>query len=366
MASPIPWKSHYRSLLREASYLPDPVAKRYMAEYITSRYRKFTSPAQQKLMNADKIARLHTRVKKNLRLLQLANQGYTKSLERVLLISYGRIGRRKRILLRPFLESGAGSKTAFSQHWKPSELLLALLQSQSENSNIGAQKVKRPVRTTDLEPRIPEVNALARPLADIRKIHIRQKWYAHMLDKTFPPLPQHDWETLQRLVDGSEPWAPPIRRKGLGQATRADSSSDFEESYLSTEFLIKGATKDPTFAQYVRGRPHQITRRLMRHIWERVCALTPLIRWDSSKNKWWFSWGVRQAPAPIYRQVDPVKGMALFEGVHQKTGRIVMPRRQSNKPGDGDKTLREDGSKAPEPFPSTTSESGVLAYASNS
>ncbi|EZF34564.1 hypothetical protein H109_04324 [Trichophyton interdigitale MR816] len=365
MATTIPWKSHYRALLREASYLPDPVAKRYMAEYITSRYRKFTSREQQKSMNAAKIARLHTRIKKNMKLLQHANKGYTKSLERVLLMSYGRIGRRKRILLRPFLQSGPGSKAAFSQHWRPSELLLALLQSQSENSNIGAQKVKRPVRTTDLEPRIPELNALARPLADIRKIHIRQKWYAHVLDKTFPPLPQHDWETLQRLVEGSEPWTPPVRRKGSSEITSVDSTSASEQSYLSTDFLIKGATKDPTFAQYVRGRPHQITRRLMRHMWERICALTPLIQWDSSKNKWWFSWGVRQPPAPIYRQVDPVKGLALFEGVHQKTGRVIISRRQSSKPGEGDKTQKEDWDKPIEAFQSTPSDPGMLASANN-
>ncbi|KAM5467079.1 hypothetical protein MauCBS54593_005699 [Microsporum audouinii] len=371
MTSPVQWRIHYRALLREASYLPDPVANRYMTEYVISRFRKFTSPKEQKTMDAAKIARLQTRIRKHLKLFQLANQGYPKSLERVLLMSYGRIGRRKRILLQQLLHSdgnGPGSKgMLFSDQWKPSELLLALLQSQSENHHIGAQKVKRPVRTGDLEPRIPEVNALSKPLADIRKIHIRQKWYALVLDKAFPPLPRNDWETLQRLVAGSEPWTPPMRRKGPRQTSPPDSVSQPQEGYLSTEFLIAGAKKDPTFAQYVRGRPHHITRRLMRHMWERVCALTPLIQWDSSKHKWLFSWGTQRVTAPIYRQVDPVKGMALFEGVHQKTGRVIMPRRQYTKQGEGDAKSKEDSGKQVEELPSArTTENYALAQAVNS
>ncbi|KAK2871740.1 hypothetical protein FQN49_002878 [Arthroderma sp. PD_2] len=337
MSKPIPWRSHYRALLREISYLPDPVANEYMTEYITSRFRKFTSAKAQETMDSAKIARLHTRIRRNLRLLQLANEGYIKSLERVILMSYGRIGRRKRILLRPLLRPDVKvaeeeeSVKPFSAEWKPSLVLSSLLWSQSRNVKIGLQKVRRPVRETDLEPSIPKLNVFSRPLAEIRQVHLRQKWYANVLEKTFPPLPQEDWETLQRLVDGREPWSPPKRRKGPLKPPPAEPEDQSQESYLTAEFLVDGATKDSTFSKYVRGRPHHITRRLMRHMWERVCILTPLMWWDTSNNRWHFSWGREQPPPPIYRQLDPVKGMALFEGVHQKTGRIPLPQKEIQK-----------------------------------
>ncbi|KAF3482681.1 uncharacterized protein GIQ15_02005 [Arthroderma uncinatum] len=343
MSNPIPWRSHYRALLREISYLPDPVANRYMAQYVTSRFRKFISVEQQLLMDSAKIGRLHTRIRRNLRLLKLANEGYQKPLERVILMSYGRIGRRKRLLLRPLLNSEVDAVEAgvapFSAEWKPSPLLLALLQSQSENREVGAQRVRRPVKAKDLSPTIPEFNVFSKPLAEVRKINIRHRWYAAVLDKAFPPLPRHDWETLQSLVDGSEPWVLPKRRKGPQPNPATESDSQPQENFLSAEFLVDGATKDATFAKYVRGRPHHITRRFMRHIWERICALTPRTWWDASENKWRVTWGMRRATPVIYRQLDPVKGMALFEGPHPVTGKI--PIRQ-NRP-----SIAKEGGQKP-------------------
>ncbi|KAK2745662.1 hypothetical protein FQN57_003558 [Myotisia sp. PD_48] len=320
MSNPsIPWRNLYRSLLRECSYLPDPIAAGYMPSLLRRNYRKYSSKES---LPPEKIYRLHKRAKQWLSLLRRANEGYQKPLERVIYMAYGRIGKRRWDLLNPILLPHSAQDDShvipFSEEWQAPPQLLLLAESQCKHQKVEGSSIKKIIKTKDLSPPLDEENSWGRPIPMVRRPRIRREWYAHLIRNTLPVLPLGDWETLQSLRAGTYPWSPPKRRKLARSPLEPQSNV---ENYLTAEFLAKGPSKGHTFEIYTRGRPHIITRRFMLRIWQRVASLSPQMTWNSEKDQWDVVWGGGESPpTSAYKNLDPVIGLSFFEGVDQKTG----------------------------------------------
>lgn len=95
-----------RGLLRECSYLPDPAARAYLHPYIVSRFREYHPHRGGKQASLKRRKGVLENGKKQFRLLQRANQGELRPLEKVLLVTYGRIGKRRHELMAPLLQPG--------------------------------------------------------------------------------------------------------------------------------------------------------------------------------------------------------------------------------------------------------------------
>src|SRR5262249_20872833 len=100
----------YRALLRECTYLPDPIARDYLRKHVISSFRAYIPSrppkppnAKPNLLTPERKTRALRRARHGLYTLQRANVGHTKSLLRVLCLSYGQTGARRHELLKPLL-----------------------------------------------------------------------------------------------------------------------------------------------------------------------------------------------------------------------------------------------------------------------
>lgn len=102
---PTLWRSLFRATLRECSYLPDPIARDYMREHVVHRYRRSRISHR----SDPDLARS---ARHGLSVLQRANQGYQRPLEKVLFMSYGRTGKRRHELLAELMKPQVPRDTA--------------------------------------------------------------------------------------------------------------------------------------------------------------------------------------------------------------------------------------------------------------
>ncbi|OJJ47050.1 hypothetical protein ASPZODRAFT_131980 [Penicilliopsis zonata CBS 506.65] len=294
------WRSLLRALLRECSYLPDPVARKYMHEMVLQRYRHHAEPKSKLklLLDPPRQVALERATKQRLSFLKRANEGYTKPLEKVLFMSYGRTGKRRWELVTAFLTPDTPVDTMavkevinqpgmFDDGWAPPPILVGLLRSQLNSQHVA--QVSPRLQIKDLRPVIPKQNVWGRPLAWSRKRNIRKRWYQGALDSVLPPLPESDLDVLKGLVTGTSQWAPPVKRKKQIEEDK-DNPGPSAGGILSPQFLVDGPQKGPTFGKYVDGRPHQITRRFMQRLWRRVYSLVPDITLHPKTNRPIFNW----------------------------------------------------------------------------
>lgn len=281
------WRHLFRATLRECTYLPDPIARNYMKNHIISRYRTVSSrspKAGPQVVHAARNA---------LSVLRRANEGYSRPLEKVLLLSYGRTGRRRHELLAKMLtpEIPNDSKALkellsqpadFSDGWEPPAIVKNLAASQMQNTVVTAARIRPLIK--QLEPLIPKQDSWGKELAHCRKKNIRRQWYNNTLCSLLPPLPEKDLQTLEGLMSGTVPWEPIKRRSSKAQVSPTESSGEL------FKLLARGPEKGTTFAEYANGRPHTITVRLMRRQWRRLSALVPRQYWNPISQKWRFLW----------------------------------------------------------------------------
>lgn len=342
---PEQWRHLLRATLRECTYLPDPVTKEYMRKYVLNRYRnhaiKFQLdddfrrryPSQRvphyRTTNVVRQVHLRRRANQTLSLLRRAAEGYVRPLERVLLLSYGRIGPKRHVLLRAMIESDRPPlpgnneeleemlKTTpieYDEDWKPPSILIDLLKAQQRSSAV-VQAALRPMVKT-FAPKIPAENSWLRPVPMARRRNIRRRWFQRANESALPPLPGQDFHILRGLVLGKRPWKPPVRRK------MAASAAEPSTSHLDAKFLIDGPQKGLTFQRYVNGRPHKITRRFMRRAWERVFDLVPQFAVNPFTSKQMFVFPSRRHGQEVALPVDERKLSDLFAGLDQQ-GHIV-------------------------------------------
>ncbi|KAL1850634.1 hypothetical protein Plec18167_007921 [Paecilomyces lecythidis] len=314
---PEQWRHLLRATLRECSYLPDPIARGYMRDHVRERYRhhasKWKNPTSIPL---PKQFNLRRAARHALSVLQRANEGYLRPLERVMLLSYGRIGKRRHELLEPLLtpevppDAEAVAKmlqqpSKFEDGWQPPSIVVDLLRSQQKNGIIGKYGIRPQVKT--LAPKIPAENSWGRPLPVSRRRNIRKRWYAAALDSLLPPLPEEEARLLQNLISGTQPWAPVKRRKGITQTPTTQS--------LDAKFLVEGPQKGHTFSTFASGRPHNITRRFMRRVWERLSCMIPRMEM-TAPNRARFEWGMPSRTRREMLTVDKEQASGLFAGLN--------------------------------------------------
>lgn len=342
---------NYRHLLREASYLP-PVCQAYFREQIRSRFRLHqhdppTSP-ETKLRRR--------RARHDLRYLWAANHGLRDNMLRILLLAYGRIGKRRRVLMHNF---GAKQLPA------DSAALEAEIQEEVERRKrrrdrdwldswdvpklhaLAVSQARRPfwsprpdIKSHRLKPEddIPEVNSWGRPIpARLARSKLR-KWYKHLIVRLMPPVGRAEWDKLRLLATGvadSTLWAMPLRRpRGTvvfcdGEDGDDDKRKKWDwKTYATTAVRAvergssrsqKARTGEQGEAPYGLGQPigvrnydrQRLWQRLYTKIWEMTPTMAEAEHQDGDKRRWHIEWGHSSTDAA---PVAAPKQMAFFEG----------------------------------------------------
>ena len=312
----------FRALLRQASYLPDSAARQYFRHYIVSRFREY-HPCNP--LNADsgkgrpvtvvesrRPALLRT-ARKGLVFLQRATDGHPRHLSKVLAMTYGRIGKRRHILLKslkiPDIPMDQASIEKLSKPRsqglpQPSRQLSAMVKAQAKRKLAFFSRTNTP----SLKPQIPLENAWGRPMPVKRVRSMTRKWYAKTLDRIMPPLPEDEWHRLRRLASGETQWEGPVRRRGHVKVDQ------FKHD------IVRGTIVGGT--GFVSS-PHVLTPRYMRRLWAKLLAQCPLMKSNESRKLGWdIQWGDIQGSKIVKLQPRAGHNSAMFEGVDEN-GRIL-------------------------------------------
>lgn len=323
-------RSLLRALLRECSYLPDSFVRQRVKEQIRDSFRSYdirllhphiSSAAQERLAKKLRDGR------RALSQLQRAAGGDQWRLQRVLFMAYGRIGKRRRELLKPLLplsrpqelrmrsqiqKEGSHSQDeaqaeAFSgpnirasgraiphptyhptappiSKYQPHTLppqLSSLLQSQIQ---YGPPPLTRS-NPRRLQAIVPELNTWLRPMPQKRVKNIRKKHYADLLDRALPPLPPHEWNQLRDLACGQTKVELPKQRR------RVAVSNSTHEANISgaLDMVVRCGTIPHRFSkQHPVGA---MNARTMRRLYAKVFSQCPLMRYDEDQKKWLVAWG---------------------------------------------------------------------------
>ncbi|EED15594.1 conserved hypothetical protein [Talaromyces stipitatus ATCC 10500] len=292
LAPPEVWRHLLRATL---------LARKYMYKYVVDRYRKklydtaandqkhkqsHPSSMLQKRPNATSLERqkkLHKSARNILSFLQRGNQGYQQPLNKILMLAYGRIGPKKYTLLSHLLPNTRGEKKSFNSSaeieeyleqkkkepvgddWQLPEVLQSLIKAQRNSSYARSVHGKR-FRASDTL-NIPNLNSWMKPVPECRRANIRKRLLNRSKYAALPPPDPNELNILRGLIDGTEPWKPPVRRVKVAPAA--------EQSSLET-LIYAGPQGGLSFRQaYLDGRPHRLTRRFMRTLWERIYKLMP-------------------------------------------------------------------------------------------
>lgn len=257
------------------------------------------------------------RGRKALSVLRRANEGYLKPLQNVLSCTYGRKGKRRRELMAKLMQKdipqdhkaveALSDVHKFSRDWQPPSMVMALLHSQANNAQRLDRSIVGPgnLRPT---PTIAEKNTWGRPMPEKRVKNLMHRWYAKQVDRLMPPLPQHEFERLQALADGS-------MRRTEGPVTRRKRNPDVQRRsslVVNENLILEGPKKSHTIGAYAQGRPHQLTWRLLQRIWLKISTHVPLVRWSSKEETWEVSWNVKGRARRHIKEVSDDRLETLF------------------------------------------------------
>lgn len=295
-----------RALLRESSYLPDPTSRTYFRQHVVLRFRAYNPrDASAKTCNVEegreRQLKLQAQGRKSLHKLNRACNGYGPDLRKALFLAYGRAGRKCHELLEPFTRPDAVANLdnpilrlknrpnmpseVVDELPKLSSKLQALLKSQVTHASphLVRPKLKK------LEPILPEKNIWQRNMPVKRVVNSVKSWYGEMLAKALPPPPELEWEYLRQLATNQRTWPGPIPRR-IYCGTQEDS-----KKYRSQ---LKIQTKDDVLAEALKPtrkggleRPHHLTPRFMKRLYQEVFTECPNMEWSEQTAKWRVTWG---------------------------------------------------------------------------
>ena len=293
----------YRALLRQCTYLPDPGARSYMHWHVVARYRNNSriSPESQRG------TALQKRARKGLSILMRANVGHLKPLERIMLMAYGRIGKRRHELLRVLREPNVPTDNRALEglslenlEKKPglTEKMKALLKSQKAHRK-GPSGILP--RIKKLQPDIPKMNSWGLPIPQRRIRNMEKEWYADILDRIAPPLPEPEWERLRDLAIGQIDWEGSLPRRTIATSLAEDTTLQYMQS------------------KYDQSKEqHMLTPRLMRRLWAKVFQKCPVMRWDEEETKWQVQWGYSELSKAGKRGRKGFTDSSMFAGVDSR------------------------------------------------
>lgn len=323
----------YRSLLREASYLPLPQCRTFIKSYITTSFRRYipkyhkpTTRTGNPISFSRQIELLH-RGRKFLTGLKRANEGYIIHLEKIFRMTYGRIGPRRYTLLDTFTKPATSSDELASppdsptttatntnpdsptaattappitttttpaaarreahwqqliEKWTIPPRLEALLKSQTiQQTHFDRIGRRKPNVRLRFHP--PETNIWGKPLPRCRYKNLKHEWYKHNVQLALPPLAENEYNDLHDLVSGkTEMPGLPSRRP---RARRSQADQEQEEADKQSSLILEGPKPGIRMKEYRHGRPHNITPRLLRHVLLRsVLKQTPLVKMTGAEK----------------------------------------------------------------------------------
>jgi hypothetical protein len=363
----------FRALLRETTYLPDSAARQYFRKYVVARFKAY-QPAKNATVNRDtgrnidnfrlkgykrrKTSVITLRTPEKLRIgnkalnyLRRANHGEIHCLERVLMATYGRWGRRKHILMRPLLQPESSEEPGddepeavapLQQAYYSDKPYLSFFEAPKEKNGetqtklstrfpklkavLGAQKSAGGLGISSLAPTFPAKNIWQRPMPIKRARNIVKKWFNETMIKLLPPLPEEEFQRLEGLSAGKAKWDGVVRRRKPG-INRFPPEPETEEQAQQTSNQIihsglwfeKPSPAVRPVGSVARGRPHAITPRFMRRIYAKIFDRSCMLEWDESRSKWMAIWGNTEAARS---KIMPKLDMSLFSGVDQR-GRLL-------------------------------------------
>lgn len=230
-----------RALLREATYLPDPAARSYYRSHILYSFRKHNrnqpvSPRRAAIREYEEViglqppeskerraqtsdvfskerladgkdlnVRLFLRARDGLRLLARANLGHERPLMKVLMSTYGRIGRRKWQLLQPYtlLEAPTDADevrrqlTSDNRLSAADQLIQLTPQLKALVNNQIASKLPEKRSAIKQEPDIDQLNSWQKKLSAKRRKNVILEWRRNLESKLLPPLPDAEARRLR-------------------------------------------------------------------------------------------------------------------------------------------------------------------------
>lgn len=344
-----------RALLRETTYLPDAQARSYFRRYVVDRFRAYqpkpsTSDVRLSVIN-QRTRPLQRKARKGLNYLRRANLGEPPCVEKILLIAYGRLGRRRYALLERLLQPDpvanaqegvtaipepaplqkiyhsnkrwlqffdAPKKVSDSKHIidisNRYPLLKTVLKSQVQQGIALGRDIKQPVLKTRI------YNVWERPMPIKRARNDVKRWYAATMSKLLPPLPNDEWDRIRALATGDTKWRDSVPRRSPARELTPQLDGDHA---TSRGILLEGlALNKPSKADMPRGkqRPREFTSRMMRRLYARLLSLSCKLEFSNERNKWTAVWGAFRdiKPAVYSTPVDEV----LFAGV-DKSGHSI-------------------------------------------
>lgn len=355
-----------RALLREATYLPDPSARSYFRRYIIGRFRAY-QPTQNATSQAkafrrsgfrrrpitvieSRTAEMQKKAQQGLNYLRRANMGERNCLQKVLLHTYGRIGRRRYALLDELIKPdplvAAEVDQADPEEFAPLQKLYysdrPVLRLFDKPKKISDRKVTFSLsapysrlqavitgqvqkgaalhallKSTKLETDI--YNVWERPMPIKRARNNIRRWYKDTMGKLLPPLPNAEWDHLKALATGESRWAGIVPRR-----KPAIESEQSEHQFISSQVAIEQAialdkpSKADKRAEF-HPATNNITTRRMRRLYAEVLSYCCKLEWDVTRRGWVSRWAPTVPPVFNF-----AAGGALFSGVDEK-GRPPKP-----------------------------------------
>ncbi|KAL8711856.1 MAG: hypothetical protein Q9220_003800 [cf. Caloplaca sp. 1 TL-2023] len=368
----------YRALLRQCTYLPDPAARKYTWTHIAERFHAYHPRTVRypngmivyrapKSISKERISEKLQEARKSLKYLQRANDGHIQHLRKVLDMTYGRTGKRRRELIYKLqvpsaaltdnkfavtlqshqqLSAELPPTTTKQSHQKLSSELpptttkpnpplpcltdeaLALLKSQTKQDSSRFDRA--PLKASS--PKIPLLNSWKRKLPEKRRVNLVKKWYAMTLDRLMPPLEPAEWERLKNLATGATRWEGMVVRRKMG-GIRTSLKGGEEEKSKDERFAIGGLRHRLTSSTErvvqqdrhpeVRTNPHVFTGRFMRGMWASVFKKCPRLDWNLERRRWDVTWGNVGKAGPLVLSGQKETTVEMFEGVDD-SGRVVV------------------------------------------
>lgn len=341
----------YRDYMRAISYLPDRAARDYLRGYVSRRFHETTPRDVTDLRSRLPAARQMARK------LQRAGDGNLTDLTKVLQHVYGRVGKKRRLLINDLLkrdeneiprdginlekfiqEQPAPDGSVFS----PSPKLLALMKSQIENHPPENPRPK--LKST--APKLTYKNSWGRPLPKNLEKNLQNKFWKDAFDRLLPPLPADEWERLRDFATGKVPIEPfPPRRLRPHEVKKSSAQPSEEEEMLRGLALYPARfqLKNPALFDFKHGKFNQEThtirwnplpdeknqnlvdrldmkgnQRAMRRVYASVWSLCPKMTQDEITKKWSVEWGGGRSAAAKGEVTSPnVYDLELFEGLGQ-------------------------------------------------
>lgn len=346
----------YRHLLREASYLP-PICQPYITEQIRSRFdkHKYDRPNNPETKHRIRQAR------HDLRFLWAANNGLLNNMKRILLLVFGRTGKRRSELIHDLVrreppsdsdelecaltrglearryKARDGTLKERAPDWLDkwdTDKLQSFASSQSRTNPAASPRPDIKAKQVDPAKKLPEADNWGRPLAATLARSKMRKGYKALANRLLPPVAKSEWDMLRALAMGEADrslWEMPPRRPRAiqpdGELGDAAKAKDWDWQAYATQPVRsiergksrsqRARTGEEVDGPYEQGNPrglHRYTPRLWRRLFGTIWEMTSVMEGSPGKNgRPNIAWGLVQTnkDAPVAAASHAV----FFEGV---------------------------------------------------